>query len=239
MSSALGRFAVGLLVGAAVGFFAANVLNRARMAAPAPSASAPAPQPATSDEPELTDDELQQAMAAVDARPNDFEAQFKLGEALLRIAKRPQASIRYYERATVLNPSSADAWTGLGDASFATALAHGREGDYDTGLLDTAASCYERAIDLTPKNPALRSALGMVLTLRTPPKLDRAVEEFRAALDASPTNELALQGLATALAGKGDVAGAEAAVARLERVNPNSPGLERARQAIAAARKGS
>jgi tetratricopeptide (TPR) repeat protein len=234
MSGALPRLAVGFLVGATIGFFAANALNRGRAMPPAPAAPAAAPQPpaGASSAVDLSDDELNRAMAAVDARPNDFEAQFKLGEFLLRMRNRPADAIRYYTRATALKSDDADALVGLGDASFATALANGTDGAYDTKLLDDAASSYERALKIAPKNAPVRAALGMTYTLRRPADYDRAVKEFRAALDADATNEFALQGLATALAAKGDVAGAEAAVARLQTVDPNAPGLGPARAAI-------
>jgi cytochrome c-type biogenesis protein CcmH/NrfG len=237
MSGAVARFAAGFLVGAAIGFFAANAFDRTRRApSGAPPAAATSPAAAPSDD-DLTDDELRRAMAAVDARPNDYEAQFKLGEFLLRIGSRPADAIRYYERASELKPTEPDALVGLGDANFATALATADEGAYDAKRLDAAASAYERALKLAPKNAAVHAALGMTCTLRRPADLDRATREFRAALAADATNELALEGLATALAAKGDVAGAQAAVARLEAVNPRSPGLARARAAVEEARK--
>ena len=199
MSPALGRFVVGLVAGAAIGFFAANMMNRPGTA-PAPAPPAPAPEPA---QPSLTDAELREAMATVDARPRDFEAQYKMGEALLRIADRPADAVRYYERAAGLKPDDLDAVVGLADARFATALKGGEGEVYDPKLLDAAAETYERALALAPRRAGLHAALGMTRVVRRPPDLDRAEAAFRAALAIEPGNQLAARGLEMAAEARG------------------------------------
>jgi tetratricopeptide (TPR) repeat protein len=241
-SAAIGRFVVGLCVGVAVGFFAANAINR-RGAAPAPSAPSPAAPsvtaPATPDPREdLSDEEVSKAKTNVDARPDDFTAQYNFAEFLLRIRQKPADAVPYYKRASELEPKNPGPHIGLGDASFASALASGKDDVYDAKLLDEAAASYERAIALDPKNPVSHATLGLTRTLRRPPDYARAIREFRTALATDPKNELALQGLATALAGTGDVAGAEAAADRLAAADPQSPGLGAAREAIAKAKAG-
>jgi tetratricopeptide (TPR) repeat protein len=168
-SAAVARFAVGLLAGAAVGFFAANSLDRSRPAPPAasPAPSAPAPAAAARGDEQLTDEELRRAMAAVDARPNDYEANFKLGEYLLRIRSQPADAARYYLRASKLKPDAADALVGLGDASLATAIGSGREGAYDAKLLDAAATSYRKALEVDPKNEFARRGLTAVERARS------------------------------------------------------------------------
>jgi tetratricopeptide (TPR) repeat protein len=192
MSASVGRFVVGFVVGAAIGFFAANVMTRST---PGP---APAPAPAVAPEaaePALTDDDLARAMAAVESRPGDFEAQYKMGEALLRIADRPAEAVRYYERAALIKPGAVEAHAGLADARFAAALRSSQDAVYDTALLDAAAASYERALELAPKTAGLHAALGMTRVVRRPPELDRAEREFRRALELEPANDLARRGL--------------------------------------------
>ena len=139
---ALTRFAAGLVVGGAIGFFAANAIDQSETPAPAPLASpAPAAPP-----PMLADAEIEGARAAVDARPDDFEAQFKFAEALLRISRKPREAIAYYERAVALEPRDAGALVGLGDASFASALDVERTGGHDGSLLEAAGRAYVRAL---------------------------------------------------------------------------------------------
>lgn len=188
----MGRFVVGFVVGAAIGFFAANMMSRSATAparAPQPAAAEPAP------EPELSDDDLTRAMAAVESRPDDFEAQYKMGEALLRIADRPVEAVRYYERAAAIKPGAVEAHAGVADARFASALRSSEAGVYDTALLDAAAASYERALDLAPKTAGFHAALGMTRVVRRPPDLDRAEREFRRALELEPANDLARRGL--------------------------------------------
>lgn len=230
MRQAVLRFAAGFLVGGTAGFLAANALDRSRLEAPvaAPAAEAPAPV--------LSDEEIGRARQAVDARPGDFDAQFKFAEALLRIARRPGEAVPYYERASALAPSDPRPLVGLGDARFAAALAEERDGRYDAELLSAASRSYERALALEPKSPGVRTALGLTYSMRQPAEHGLAVEAFRAALELDPSSELALQGLATSLAEQGDIGGAERALGRLEAVNPSSPALGQARAAVKRAR---
>ena len=198
MSPALARFLLGLVAGAAIGFFAANMMNRqAASPAPAPVAATEPPAPA------LSAEDLATAMAAVESRPGDFEAQYKMGEALLRIADRPADAVRFYERAAALRPDAVEAHVGLADARFASALKSGQNEVYDTALLDAAAASYTRAIALAPKTAGLRAALGMTRVIRRPPDLDGAEREFRAALEIDPANELARRGLEMAAEARG------------------------------------
>jgi tetratricopeptide (TPR) repeat protein len=192
--AAAGRFVVGLVVGAAVGFFAANLMTRSGTA-PVPAAAPQAAAPAAAPEPALTDDEIARAVAAVESRPDDFEAQYKMGEALLRIADRPAEAVRYYERAAAIKPGAVEAHAGVADARFASALRASQNGVYDTALLDAAAASYERALALAPKTAGLHAALGMTRVVRRPPELDRAEREFRRALELEPANDLAKRGL--------------------------------------------
>jgi tetratricopeptide (TPR) repeat protein len=240
-SASLGRFVVGLCVGIAVGFFAANAFNRSRKPTPPPaSASDPAPAQAaanTASAPEdLTDDELKEKKAIVDARKDDFDAQYNLAEYLLRIRRTPEEAVPYYRRASELQPKNPQPLVGLGDASFAAALAAGAAGAGDPRLYDDAAANYTRALALDPKASRVHATLGLTRLLRRPAEYPKAIKEFRTALELEPENAIALQGLATALAETGDVAGAEAAVAKLEAVDPQSPSLEAAREAVAKAK---
>ncbi len=252
MAGPILRFLGGLLVGATIGFFLANFMARPpQTQGPAAAAPAPAPAPAaapdaapasapaaTRGDADLTDDELKRAIAAVDAQPDNYEAQFKLGEFLLRIRNQPADAIRFYERASKIKPDDVDALVGVGDSSLATAISTVHDASaYDKKLLDAADAAYTRALKIEPKNAGVRAAVGMIYTLRRPADLVRAIREFDAALQIDATNELALQGLATSYAAKGDVSAAEAALARLEAANPQSPGLARARRVVEDAKK--
>lgn len=191
------HIAIGFAVGAAIGFSVANnVTFRPMPAQPAAGAAATVESAAeVPDEPdELTDDELRRAMALVDARPADFEAQFKMGEALLRISRKPADAVRYYERAVALQPKNADALVGLGDANFAVALGDSAAAD-TVARLDAARSAYERALAIAPGSAGLHAALGSTYAMRKPPVVDKARASFERALAIDPQNALARRGL--------------------------------------------
>jgi len=134
-------------------------------------------------------------MAAVDARPRDFESQFKMGEALLRISQRPADAVRYYERAVALQPRNAEALVGLGDANFAIALGDGPEAN-SAKRLDAARSAYERSLEVAPNSAGVLAALGSTWAMRTPPDVEKARAAFERALALDPQNALARRGLA-------------------------------------------
>lgn len=198
------RFAAGFLIGASVGFIAANTIGRQDDAAPV-AAVAPAPAAEATEElpapsVELSDAEIAKAREAVDSRPDDFQAQFNMGEALLRIARKPGDAIAYYERAVALAPRDAAALVGLGDASFAAAIDAQRAGRHEETLFASASKAYERALAVEPKNATARAALGYTYALRQPPDYARAIAEFERALETDPANELAREGLTAARA---------------------------------------
>lgn len=238
MPSGLLRFLVGLAIGAAVGFLAANAFDRSRQPQGVPAAvnvSTPqtSPSPAGSDE--LSDEELNRAIAAVNARPNDYDAQFNLAEALLRIAGKPADSITYYRRASELRPKSAEPLAGLGDANFAAAVVASPETADARTLLADAVAAYSRALAIEPRNAGILASRGMAYSILDSPRMTRAIADYNTALGIDANHEAALLGLAVALSAEGKVDEANAAVDRLARAHPDSPGIARARSAIASA----
>jgi tetratricopeptide (TPR) repeat protein len=196
---ALLRIVIGFAIGAAIGFTIANsMISRPAPAAPPPRVAAGSAEPSTESPEEveqLSPEDLRRAMAAVDARPTDFEAQFNMGEALLRISRRPADAVRYYERAVKLRPKDAEALVGLGDANFAAALDAGAVAGAGNRL-DAARAAYERALVITPNSAGVHAALGSTYAMRKPPNVDKARASFGRALAIDPQNALARRGLA-------------------------------------------
>lgn len=197
---ALLRVAIGFAIGASIGFIVANSMSNSTgpSVVPAPMqtvGSSEAAEPPADPGEQLSEVELRRAMAAVDARPKDFEAQFKMGEALLRISRRPVDAIRYYERAVAIQPKHPEALVGLGDANFATALGEGPESG-SVKRLDAARSAYERALVVAPGSAGVHAALGSAYAMRKPPMVEKARAAFERALAIDPQNALARRGLA-------------------------------------------
>lgn len=200
LGPAILRIAIGFAIGGAIGFTVANnMTSRPKPSLPAETrSSADSAESAANAQDEgdqLSEEELRRAMALVDARPKDFEAQYKMGEALLRISRRPADAVRYYERAVALQPKNAEALVGLGDANFAVGLGDGA-GAGAVSRLDAARSAYERALAIVPGSAGLYAALGSTYAMRKPPVVDKARASFERALAIDPRNELARRGLA-------------------------------------------
>ena len=185
-------------------------------------------------EDDLTDEELERAIEAVDSRPRDYDAQFKMGEALLRIVGRPRDAIVYYQRASVLRPDLAEPLAGLGDARVAVAaLAETPHGDVRP-MLERAVEAYDSAIRIEPRNASLVASRGTAYSLLDAPRMDRAIADYRKALAIDSANEMAAEGLVVALVAAGRRADAERTLAAMEKSHPGSAALARARAVLAA-----
>jgi predicted TPR repeat methyltransferase len=87
---------------------------------------------------------------AIDRRPEFFEAQVNLGNALRTLGK-PEDSVAAYERALEIDPDRAAAHVNLGNAL------------HELSRLEQAADAYRRAIALEPNLAAAHNDLGTVL----------------------------------------------------------------------------
>lgn len=163
--------------------------------------------------------QLQSAMDAADRSPRDFDAQMKAAVAFYQTGAYEKAIV-YAERALQLKPKDADALTAMGDAK------------YDMGNFTEAAKFYERSLAQRPNDVNVRTDLGNTYFRRTPPDYDRAIAEYRKALNIDSKHEKTLQNLANAALRKGDKATARDAIDRLASVNPANPALASLRSSL-------
>lgn len=236
-------FAAGLLVGLVAGFILTNYLNRqeleqtraasARTEAAAADAQAPAGAQSGGDAlslPNLTDEDLQKAVARADAAPSDAGLQRTAGQALYLYAMekgRPSIlpdAARILRRAHEADPKDYNTAVLAGNASFLLARSRG-----DAAQLAEARRLYERALAANPDDVVVRTTLGLTYFFASPPDPRRAIREYRRALETDPRNEMALQSLAAALAEAGEYAEAARRLDELEEVNPSSPELQNLR----------
>ena len=216
-------FLIGAVLGFVVGFALANGVNRqeqdrlraevahAQSAGPSKSADAgekPQTQARDDDDsfPTLTDDQLKNAVEKADASPADAELQKKVGQAL-------------YVYAWQKGNASKDFKTTLmaADAYFLIARNGG-----DAKPLADARRLYEDALASKPDDAESRTKLGMTYFYDKPPDTQRAVREYRRALQSDPRQEMALQSLAAALIESGNLDEAERHLGELEQVNPSN-----------------
>ena len=156
--------------------------------------------------------QAQQAMDTADRNPKDFAAQLRAAATFYQLQSFDKAAL-YLNRALALKPSDPDALTGM---------AHTK---YDSGDFTGAAGYYEKVLAQRPDDPDLRADFGSTFARRRPPDYDRAIREYRKALEVDPRHEQALARLADVSIQKGDKATASDAINKLAAVNPESPVL--------------
>jgi Flp pilus assembly protein TadD len=216
---------LGVIIGFFLGFFIANIGGRPRPGLTDASAARPL-------DPTRTDGQLppnhpnvneggsaaassaqaQSAMDAADRNPQDFTAQLRAAALFYQLQSLDKAEL-YLKRALELKPDDPDALTGM---------AHTK---YDTGDFASAITFYEKVLSKQPDDADLRTDLGNAYVRRQPPDLERAIVEYRKALEVTPAHEQALARLADVALHKGDKQTAREAIDKLAAVNPASPSL--------------
>ncbi|HEX8190974.1 MAG TPA: tetratricopeptide repeat protein [Pyrinomonadaceae bacterium] len=240
--------ALGVVLGFLAGFFLANGINREEQeklrgelaaaragregaqgggAGKAQTASA---QGGGDDSfPTLTDEQLGNAVKQADADPSNAELQHKVGQALYFYAwEKGNAQIlpdvaRILKRAHALDPKNYRTTVVAGDAHFLIASRSG-----DAATLGEARKFYEAALAAQPDDAQVRTNLGRTYFFDRPPNPQRAIGEYRRALQKDPRQELTLQSLAAALIETGGLDEAARRLDELGKVNPSNaelPGL--------------
>lgn len=227
--------AVGLLLGYLIAFHLVVYINQNQAAPRAVAGDAAQADGLPPDHPSLTGDGAQggqRAQSSVehatkDARqdPKNFDAQVEAGTASLE-AGQAEDAIDFFSKANQLRPGDYDTIVKLGNANF------------EARRYEVAERWYTQALQKKPDDAGVRSDLGLTFFLRDPPQPDRAVAEFRRALQYDPNHVPTLHNLTLALAKTGDVAGAEATLARLEKINPQNDDLAPLREEVEKARSG-
>lgn len=240
--------ALGVVLGFLAGFFLANGINRAEQeklraelasaraggeAAPQGGGTGKAQQASAKGGegsfPTLTDEQLGNAVKQADADPSNAELQHKVGQALYFYAwEKGNAQIlpevaRILKRAHTLDPKNYRTTVIAGDAHFLIATQSG-----DTKTLGEARKFYEAALAAQPDDAQVRTNLGRTYFFDKPPNPQRAITEYRRALQADPKQELSLQSLAAALIETGALDEAAKRLDELEKLNPSNaelPGL--------------
>jgi tetratricopeptide (TPR) repeat protein len=218
---------IGLLVGLIIGYAGTNSLN-GKPPSPEPatasqSASLPPNHPPSGDGGNPASGGAQGDVMAVieQARkaPSNFEAQMKAADLFLQI-NRKDGALEFYQNAAKLKPNDYDLLVKLGDTTF------------DLEQYADAANWYEQALKIKPGDATVKMDLGLTFYLRQPRDLDRAIEQFRAALKSDPRHEKSLQNLAQALIEKGDKAAAATTLKQFEQVSPGNPAIAQLRSKL-------
>ena len=227
---------VGILLGFIVGFMFANTVNRAGLA---PQGAAAAPQQQQAEglppghpavdpsqmRPKVDEATLAAATKLADEQADNFAAQTNAAGLLVQ-AGRYDDAVKYYTRADKAKPEDYETLVALGNTLF------------DAEKLEEAEKWYAAALAKNPKDVNVRTDLGLTFLLREPAQYERAVAEFKRSLEVEPAHPQTLQNLTVAYTRKGDLAAAEATLARLKAAAPQSPALEQLRSGIEKAKSG-
>lgn len=201
----------GLLAGLVIGFAIANYLNKSQPAQNTGNPSPPAPGAlAEGQDPKGMLGDVQATLDAAKNNPDDANAQLKAGDMYARIQRFDEA-LAYFKKAAELSPKSLEANAGLGRIYF------------QTKDFKSAAAYFQKAVDIDESNADVRSDLGLTYYLREPPDVERAIEEYRKAIEINPAHEGSLQNLCVALNDMGKREELSKTVEMLRKVNPNNP----------------
>ncbi|HEY9403537.1 MAG TPA: tetratricopeptide repeat protein [Pyrinomonadaceae bacterium] len=161
----------------------------------------------------------QAAVKAARENSSDYEAQMQAARASFQ-TNRFDDVLEFLLRANTLKPEELEPVVALGNIN------------YDAGNFTAAEKWYTAALTRTPDDISVRMDLGMTFLLRNPPDHERAVAEFRRALEIDPRHEPTLQNMVVALTRKGDKTEARATLAKLESLYPANPALSQLRTGI-------
>jgi predicted Zn-dependent protease len=233
--------ALGVVLGFFAGFFLADRINRAdheKLTAELAAARAggaaqgsgsgkgqPSSAPGGGDlSQSVTEEQILNAVKKADQSPQDPELQKKVGQGLMLYASETgnasylSDGARILKRAHDLDPKDYKTTVLAGDAQFLVE----RQGSGDAKLIAEARKLYEAALVAKPDDPIVRTKLGLTFFYDRPPNPQRAIVEYRRALQAEPRQEMTLQSIAAALIETDDLEGAARRLDELEKVNPSN-----------------
>lgn len=242
--------AAAAIVGFAAGFLFADTANRkeherlrgelarAQKASPAPGPDSKAgaqggPNAERPTLPDLSEEQLRNAVARADADVSNLELQRTAGQALhLYAVEKGNSSIlpdaaRILRRAHEADPKDYDLLLRLANTLYLLAQTG------DPARMPESRAYLEKAASLRPDDADTRASIGLTYFHQKPSDPRAAAREYRRALALDPRHEFSLQNLAAALVEAGELSEAEKTLGELERVNPRNEALVNLRAGLA------
>jgi tetratricopeptide (TPR) repeat protein len=210
----------GLVLGLAIGFFAANKINQDGDRKPAVVSDE-----VTTIPPDqvLPQDGMQadvaETIAKAEAEPQNFALQMQTGDMYAKIGRFDKA-VEFYKKGLAVKPDDFNANVVTANALF------------DSARFEEAGTYYSKAVEMNPKDINARTDLGTTFVERKTPDYERAIKEFLTALEIEPKHEPTLYYLGIAYFRKGDTENAQKALKQLEQANPTSELIGRFKQNI-------
>lgn len=235
---------IGIFVGFVIGFIFTNNVNRSERvrksaSAPTQSSASANTRAANSSPDQLSEEEIAQAIATTDARPDDIELQRRFGLALYRYSNQTRDArflpdvARFLKRVYDADPKNRDIIISLGNVLFDIGQAS------DAARFSEARIYYAKALEIQPDDPNVRTDLGLTYFFGKPSDPKRAIIEYRKSLAINPRHEPTLQNLAAALITTGNREEAEKVIDQLQGINPSNTALADLRAQLAQSRNAS
>ncbi len=174
--------------------------------------------------PNLSDEQLRNAVTRADEKPDDAKLQQMSGQALYVYAREKENAailpdvVRILKRAHAAEPKNLTTTTMLGDALYLLSQTTG-----ETTHLAEARKYYQTALAQKPDEVYVRTSLGLTYFYDKPSDPRAAIREYRRALEIDARHEPTLQGLVAALVAADNLVEAEQNLRLLEEVNPSNP----------------
>jgi tetratricopeptide (TPR) repeat protein len=219
---------IGLLLGLIIGFFFANSVNQRGLAGRGPggagaTAGLPPDHPALEGSGAADQAGMQPAVKAVldKARnePNNLEAQMQAAQMYVQVQQFDQA-LELLMRANQIQPENYQVIVALGNTNF------------DSQNYEAAEKWYSVALAKKPDDVNVLTDRGLTFMFKAQPDYDRAVAEFRKALQYQPKHEQTLQNIVVALTEKKDVKEAQAMLDKLIEASPQNPAIPELRRKL-------
>ncbi|MGI9036576.1 MAG: tetratricopeptide repeat protein [Pyrinomonadaceae bacterium] len=242
---------VAVVISFAGGFLLANALNRLQienLTAEIGSLKNAPPVEEEKDSPAvLTDQEIEQKIAAADKNPDDTETQKNLAFALYRYSTMTQQTkwlpdiARLLNRAAQKNPKDYNSLMTLGDIYFdlAQTAANSNSADAKSDLnknIQQSRSFYQKALAMNPNDAQMQTNLGATYLFANPPENEKAIAEFQKSLQTSPKNEKTLEFIIKALINNNKTGEAKNYFDKLKALNPKNEALPDLEARLSAAR---
>ena len=234
----------GLLAGFMLGFILANSMYRNSVEQSRPVETNPntnteqsvngggAESRTGNTKPVLSDEEIRDAIARTDARPDDLKLQHDFGVALYRYQDTrfyPDAA-RFLKRALDADPKDRELTVMLANVLFDIGQSS------DPERFSEARTYYQKALEMKADDENVRTDLGLTYFLGRPSDPQRAIAEFRKSLALNPRHEQTLQALASALIATGSRDEAQKRIEELQKINPQNPAIANLRAQLAQSR---
>lgn len=175
---------------------------------------------------ELSKEEIQNAIKRGDEKPDDLELQRKLGISLYKYAMTQRDASYLPDIARILKRSAKgstkdyELFITLGNVLFDSG-----QNEKNPKMFIEAREWYQKALELKPDDPNVRTDLGLTYFFANPSQPEKAITEYRKSLKIDPKHEPTLQNLIQALIAVKQIDEARKLFEELKTINPSNPNL--------------